>query len=134
MVYGDMSEHTYPEANELLLRAATALALNAGYAEKGYPSALIAPLGRFEGEPWTLPYFFDRIMNGDGDTRYAGEDADCDILDVDETERTALCLRADTRWVAVFYSMQGFLHLVELTESALADLEASYADGLEAEG
>lgn len=41
--------------------------------------------GKFEGEPIYSPYFYDRIMNGDGE--YLGDDDGAIALDIDDDER-----------------------------------------------
>jgi len=105
---------------------ATAAAIEAGYYYDD-DGDFRASLGRFEAEPWYVPYFYDQVMNGDGETYYSGEQADCDVLDVDDNERAAFNLEPDTVAVAVTYSDQGFIGLVELSAAKRAQLEADYA-------
>ena len=103
---------------------AIAAAIDAGYT--GSTSELRAPLGRFEGEPWYLPYFYNAMLDGDGEPFGNGETTDCDVLDVDDNERQAFALEADTVAVAVTYSSQGFIGLVELNQARREQLEADY--------
>lgn len=104
-------------------------ALAAGfYYENGSTNAcdLRASLGRFEAEPWYLPYFYDAVMNGDGESFGSADHTDCDVLTVNDAEREAFEFDTDTVAVAVTYSDQGFVGLVELNERKLAKLEDSY--------
>jgi len=97
---------------------ATRLAIAAGYRSAGIPAGIMrgdklrAPLGRFEGEPWQLPYFWELACNGDGETVLGADgQASADLFEVSDDERAALGLADDVTHVAVTYSDAGFLGL-----------------------
>lgn len=74
------------------------------------------PPGRFEGEPWYTPYFWDQVLDGLGDEPlYEGDEVRADFLVVTEDEREAFGLDATTVYVALVYSSNGFISLEEFT-------------------
>lgn len=100
---------------------AQAEAIVRGYKMGDGGSVLVAPPGPFEGQPYYVVTFHERMLNGAGDSLYFGADeVACDLLDVDDTDRAAFELKADTVSIALWYSEQGFVSLEELNA---ADVE-----------
>ena len=83
--------------------------------------------GRFEGEPWYLPYFYQSTLDGMGEAFGTEDFTECEVIDVEPAERAAFGLAPDTTRVAVTFSEQGFLGLRELNEQDYKTLADSYA-------
>ena len=47
------------------------------------------PLGKYEGEPKEILYFYESMMNGDGEPVYSGEDLVADQFELSAEERKA---------------------------------------------
>lgn len=90
---------------------------------------VITSLGKFEGEMLYAPYFYDMLLNGDGDPMYddipediSDEDMDCwesDLLytklDVNDDDRTQFPeLDPETVTVRVYETNSGFVHIEEV--------------------
>lgn len=118
------------EAQLALREHAIHLALGEGYRyapNTRDPEAMIAPLGRFESEPFYLPYFYADIMNGGGnEPMYDGETVAADIVEVSDDERAAFGLDDRTAFVALWYSGSGFVSLEQLTPDAHDELRESF--------
>ena len=74
------------------------------------PSADRFHPGRFEGEPFYIAYFYDRMMNGDGEMR-GPEYHPYTVLDVSATERAAFPELRGRRSINLGESDQGFVSL-----------------------
>ena len=116
---------------QTVLQRALALAKDAGYGDgtgkwTERVSDLCAAPGKFEGEPWYAPYFYDCALNGDGESLYSPDedDSSClgDILGIDVEEREAFDILQDIQHIALWYSDQGFVLLEELSASRYAEI------------
>lgn len=86
-----------------------------------------APLGWFEGEHWAIVHYYDAVMNGcAGEPLGDGDHTDADLLEVSDVERLAFQFKADTQFVALWYSDSGFVTLEELTCKRYDELRAQY--------
>jgi hypothetical protein len=74
------------------------------------PSADRFGPGRFEGNPYYVAYFYDRMMNGDGEIRGPEYDS-YTVLDVSATERAAFPDLKGRRSINLGISEQGFVNL-----------------------
>lgn len=91
--------------------------------------------GKFEGEPWYAPYFWQCALEGAGDEPfYHGETVAGDVIPVDAEEREAFELAPQTAFVAVWYSEQGFVSLQELTTGEYDKTRAQYDSNIDEEG
>jgi len=106
--------------------AAVSMAEANGYTRHGREWA--ARPGKFEGESFYTPYFYGQLMDGDGEPLGDGDSTDADLLTVTDDERAAFALKADTAYIAVCYSEQGFVSVRELTEKEAEDLRAEYEE------
>ena len=110
--------------NEFIVKAkARALAIEYGYQDDSTVDpyrGLRAPLGKFEGEPFYAPYFYDLIMDGDGEPLYADDRCEGTLFYVSVSEHKAFELNADTVAVVLWHSEQGFETLEELTADRAA--------------
>jgi hypothetical protein len=105
---------------------ALALAKEYGYSDD--LRAPRAPPGKFEGEPWFTPWYYEQVMNGNGETLsvpYADE-ADGDLLEVNSEERAAFDLEPDTVAIVLWYNSAGFVSLQELDQRTFAKLQEEY--------
>lgn len=85
----------------------------------------ISPRGKFEGQDWYAPYYWDHVMNGAADEIY-GEAEDClpgSLLKIDAEEAEAFNLECG-HWVLIREDSQGFVY-VTIHESRDA-AEAKY--------
>lgn len=101
-------------AREIRLAARNA-AFAYGY-RTGTDGNLYAPPGKFESEPYYILYFYDAMMEGDGEPLYSDENYDGTMFDVTADEREAFELDAGTVAVVLWCSDQGFRSLQELSE------------------
>jgi len=82
----------------------------------GYSTGMVAPLGKFEGEPWYAVYYYDAMLNGDGEPMYAGEQCLGDLFEVTSEEREAFGLDPSIMGIALWHSDIGFETLELLTD------------------
>lgn len=116
-----------------LARATLRLAVKEyGWSRRGRASCrpyYAAPLGKFEGEHWAIVHYYDAMLNGGGDEPlYSGEECVADLFEVSDTERAAFGFHADTSFVALWHSSNGFEHLAQLTATEYDDLRAQYEE------
>jgi hypothetical protein len=95
-------------------------------------TALRAPLGKFEGEPYYTLYYYDVMMNGCSDeTFYNGphEDAtvDADTFELDANDRAAFDLDESIVAVVLWHSDTGFETLEEVTRERYDELLRAYS-------
>ena len=119
------------QQNEIRLNARDK-AIAYGFTDETPSDGLHAPLGKFESEPYYILYFYDAMMNGDGEPLYTtpdNPDCTCDgtLLDVSADERAAFELDADTVAVVIWHSDHGFETLQELDERSLARITRDYS-------
>ena len=87
-----------------------------------------APLGKFEGEHWSIVHFYDAVMDGCGDEPlYEDETIAADLLEVSDVEREAFKFAPNTGFVALWCSGQGFVSMQELTAEEYDRLREDYA-------
>ena len=84
--------------------------------EVGYRGGKFGP-GKFEGEQFYAPYFFQAALENGDEPFYDGEDVAGDPVEVTDLERAAFGLDATTAFVVVWYSPQGFISVSEYTAS-----------------
>lgn len=92
------------------------------------PSRMCAPLGKFEGEPFYVMYYWDRVMNGDHDEPFycsTGEVA-ADVLEVSDDERAAFDLDPGTAFILLWQSDAGFVSLEQITPREYDRYRARY--------
>lgn len=83
--------------------------------------------GKFQGEHWSIVHFYQAMLDGCVDEPlYNGDTVAGDLFSVDDTERAAFQLKADTSFVALWYSDSGFVSLSELTADEYDKLLAEY--------
>lgn len=112
-------------AQQAIRDAAIAAALEYGYDA----TALHAPPGKFEGEPFYVLYFYEAVLNGKADEPlYEGDTVVADLLEVSDDERAAFKLNPDTAFVALWYAESGFVTLDELTAVQYDELRDAYSD------
>lgn len=109
--------------NNLLLNAMT-LANDHGFDQDTFPP------GKFEGEAFYIAYYFDAVMNGDGEPLYEDDygDKECigDLFDVTQEERDAFGLDPNTTHVVLWYSESGFVTLDELDKHRYESIQSRY--------
>ena len=67
--------------------------------------------GKFEGELPETAYFYERMMEGDGEDAYDDEGL---LFDVNDEERAAFGLNAETTQFSLYVSENGFVYGSEL--------------------
>ena len=76
----------------------------------------VAARGKFEGEEWYAPYYWDAVLNGDGETIYCVEDVTQDIsgdlFQVSAEESEAFDIECG-RWILVRNDSQGFVMVTD---------------------
>ena len=89
-----------------------------GWSRAGrYATCYTSGPGRFGGEHWSIVYWYDSSMNGaNGEAFYNGDSLECEAFEVDDTERAAFGLKADTSHVALFYSESGSVSMEKWTQ------------------
>ena len=98
-------------------RDAKAAAIEYGHFELSGPgSRLIAPPGKFQGEPYYVMYFWDAMLDGDGEPIYDDGREVYSLTEVTDDEREAFELDKSTVAIALWHSDQGFVTLEELNE------------------
>lgn len=88
-----------------------------------------APLGKFQGEHWSIVhYYYYTMMDGCGEEPLYndGADAAADLFKVTDTERAAFAFYADTAFVALWHSSDGFVSLEQLTAARYDKLRAEF--------
>jgi hypothetical protein len=121
--------------SELIVKAkARALAIEYGYLDDSTAyQGLRAPLGKFEGEPFYTPYFYDLMMDGEGEPLYVDDRCEGTLFDVWVSEHKAFELDAGTVAIVLWHSEQGFETLEELTadraEAIARDNNSAYVYG-----
>lgn len=112
----------------LRLLAHTA-ALAQGY--KGEPDLgnLRAPPGKFEGEAYYVPYFYDRMLNGDETQTLYDDGVPVAVFDVDADDRAAFSLDSDIVAVALWETNDGFIMFAEWDQRLLDTAEAHDSEG-----
>lgn len=97
--------------NSVYIKAQTQ-AVEAGMQYDSRYDHWLSPRGKFEGEQWWAPYFWDAVLNGDGETFYLQEDVTQDIsgdlFHVTAEEAEAFDMRPGS-WVLVRCDSQGFV-------------------------
>lgn len=115
------------EQVEYIQGKARKIAQDCGYTTAGFPP------GRFEGQPWFTPYFWEQVLDGlEDEPLYEGDEIRADFLVVTEDECEAFGLAAATCYVALVYSSNGFISLGEFT-AAEHDRAFAQAAAVEAE-
>lgn len=86
-------------------------ALKAGFEFDGRYGHWIKPHGRFECEPYWLPYYYDLVLSGmaDSDALYLGEDCIADIFTLSPMEIAAFDFPPRAEFLLVTYSSAGFI-------------------------
>lgn len=119
-------------SDQLMLRdeaIASALAVGFKYHENSRdPSRMRAPRGKFEGEPFYVMYYWDRVMNGWHDEPFycpTGEVA-ADVLEVSDDERAAFDLDPGTAFILLWQSDAGFVSLDQITPREYDRYRARY--------
>jgi len=116
---------------QLILRDdAVRLALEAGFTfplGTRDPAQLRASPGRFEGEPFYLPYFYHAALEGDADALvYSGGAAVGDVFLLTDNDRAAFTFGPGADFLVLWYSETGYITGELLTASAYNALRASY--------
>lgn len=81
--------------------------------------SIIAEPGKFEGETLATPYFYDLMLNGDGDE--CGDGWDAFRLEPEDHARFSW-LQPDSAWFVLFYSDQGFVDGEEMNQAEFDEL------------
>lgn len=108
-------------------KTAEKLATDAGMQFDSRYMHWIAPRGKFEGEQWYAPYFYDVWAHGDGENLYADDHDECDAMGTlfdctaDECETFDI---APGSWVLLREDSQGFVMVTVHADRAAA--EAKY--------
>lgn len=114
-------------------RALRLLAQTAALAEgyKGDPALgnLRAPPGKFQAEPYHVPYYYDRMLNGDETQTLYDDGVPIAVFDVDADDRAAFSLDSDTVAVALWETNDGFVMFAEWDQRQHDAAEADDADG-----
>lgn len=80
------------------------------------PTRMRAPRGKFEGEAFYAPYFYESVLDGiAGESLMCGEDTAGDVVMVSDDERIAFGLDPSTAFVVLWYSDSGFVSLEQMT-------------------
>lgn len=98
------------------VRSAITHAVQAGYRVLGVDGMLVASSGKFEGEPWYAPYYWDAALNGDGENIGGDDEPFATRIEVTRAERTAFSLADDVVSVLLWESDQGFVQLLRETK------------------
>ena len=129
-----------PDPIAALRHDAINAAIDAGYTYRPIPGAtmgvehLRSQPGKFEGEPWYLPYFYQLALDGvaDSDALYAGEHCDADVFTLSPLERAAFDLPDEADILLVCYSESGFVSCRTMSAAQFEKLAAQYdADNAE---
>lgn len=85
--------------------------------------------GKFEGEHWSVVHYYETALdhNCDAPLYYADGTVAADIMIVLDVERDAFKLNADTHFVVLWYSEQGFVSMQELTATEYDNVREAWA-------
>lgn len=112
----------------LRLLAHTA-ALAAGYKGELPLGNLRAPNGKFQGEPYYVAYFYDRMLTGDETQILYDDGVPIVVFDVDADDRAAFSLDSDTVAVALWETNDGFVMFAEWDQRQHDAAEADDSEG-----
>lgn len=104
-----------PDPIAALRHDAVNAARDAGFQFDGRYSHWIKPRGKFEGEPYWLPYYYNLALDGgaDSDPFYNPDSilycAHADVFTLSPLERAAFDFSDDDAFLLVTYSEQGFI-------------------------
>jgi hypothetical protein len=96
-----------------------------------YPDWRVTDPGKFESESIETIYFYELMLDGVSDESIELErDCFADIFVIDDEDRVRWELHADTAYVMLETSEQGFVSLTELTEKEYTRLQAESTDAV----
>ena len=99
-------------ANSVFIKAQT-MAADAGMQFDPRYSYWVAARGKFEGEPWYAPYYWNCLLEGDGESLLHEEcDATADLFQVDGDESEAFDIECG-RWILIRCDSQGFVMVTD---------------------
>lgn len=74
---------------------------------------LITSPGKFENEMLYAPFFYDAMLNGEGDTEYDGLDGPETSFKITAEDRKEFPELGRTKYVTIWESEQGFVFVIE---------------------
>ena len=107
-----MSKILSPAATEVFT-AADQLATDAGYRFDTARGELVAPPGRYQGEPWYIAYFYSMTLDGED-------------IELSDAEREAFGLDPEDTHALLTYSDQGFIGIRIVDDAEYMRLVALY--------
>lgn len=87
------------------------------------------PLGKLEGEPFEIAYFYDAVMNGCGGEilqHVDADEADGEVFELDDWDRAAF--ETSATHAVLWYSSQGFVSLQYCSHDKASAIMECYYD------
>ena len=120
-----MSKILSPAATAVFT-AADQLATDAGYRFDTARGELVAPPGRYQGEPWYLPYFDSMALDGSAEQFYSSDNLDGKGIELSDAEREAFGLDPEDTHALLTYSDQGFVGIRIVDDAEYMRIVALY--------